>query len=337
MIKPTLISRTCVLINNDPILNFDPNPSSEEIMTKHRIILNPTAGRGTAQKAILEIEKLLNQLGVDFDVVSTTQQGDGVALAQQAVKDGIEVIVSAGGDGTANEVINGLMTLDPAERQNVAMAVLPIGTGNDYAFGIHIPIDTEQACQLLADGNRKTIDIGRVFGGDFPEGRYFGNCIGIGFDAEAGFVAAKLSPLRGLLSYLIAALLTNFIYFKAATLEVKYDGGEFTKPILMCSIMNGTRLGGGFHMTPDAKTDDGMFDMCIADDVSRMRVFGLIPLFMKGTQASEPEIHVLQGSSITVTSKNGTFAAHVDGETLCEKGTEVKVELHPKALNIITL
>jgi diacylglycerol kinase family enzyme len=227
--------------------------------------------------------------------------------------------------------------LDPAERQKVAMAVLPIGTGNDYAFGIHVPMEIEEACRLLAEGNRKTIDIGRVFGGDFPEGRYFGNCIGIGFDAEVGFVAANLSPLRGMFSYLVAVILTNFIYFKAPTLEVKYDGGEFTKPILMCSIMNGTRLGGGFHMTPDARTDDGQFDMCVADDVSRLRVLGLIPHFLKGTQAGEPEIHVLQGSSITVTALNGTFGAHVDGETLCTKGDKVTVELHPKALNIITL
>jgi YegS/Rv2252/BmrU family lipid kinase len=305
-------------------------------MAKHRIILNPTAGRGAAKTAIIEIEKLLTEFGVEYDVVQTQNPGDGVGLAQQAVKDGVEVIVSAGGDGTANEIINGLMELDETDREKIAMGVLPVGTGNDYAFGIHIPMEIEEACRLLAAGNRKTIDIGRVFGGDFPNGRYFGNCIGIGFDAEAGFVAAKLSPLRGLFSYLIAALLTNFIYFKAPMLEVKYDNGEFTKRILMCSIMNGTRLGGGFHMTPDAKTDDGQFDMCVADDVSRMRVFGLIPLFMKGTQASEPEIHVHQASQISVTTKNGTFAAHVDGETLCEKGSQVRVELLPKALTIIT-
>jgi YegS/Rv2252/BmrU family lipid kinase len=305
-------------------------------MAKHRIILNPAAGRGTAKTAIIEIEKLLSEHGIDYDVVQTSKPGEGFELAQQAVKDGIEVIVAAGGDGNANEVINGLMNLEEAERAKVAMGVLPIGTGNDYAFGIHIPMEIEEACKLLAEGNRKTIDIGRVFGGDFPEGRYFGNCIGIGFDAEVGFVAANLAPLRGLFSYLVAVFLTNFIYFKAPTLEVKYDDGEFTKPMLMCSIMNGTRLGGGFHMTPDAKTDDGLFNMCIADDVSRMRVLSLIPHFLKGTQAGEAEIHEIQGSSITVTAKDGTFGAHVDGETLCEEGTQVRVELLPKALTIIT-
>ncbi|MEN8242656.1 MAG: diacylglycerol kinase family protein, partial [Chloroflexota bacterium] len=290
-------------------------------MPTHRIILNPAAGRGTAKKAIIEIEALLKGHGIDFDSVATEQPGHGVELAQQAVTDGVEVIVSAGGDGTANEIINGLMTLEPSERSKVAMGVLPVGTGNDYAFGIHVPIEIEQACELLAADNRKTIDVGRVFGGDFPEGRYFGNCIGIGFDAEVGFVAANLSPLRGLLSYLVGVILTNFIYFKAPTLEVNYDDGAFTKPVLMCSIMNGTRLGGGFHMTPNAKTDDGQFDMCIADDVSRMRVLGLIPHFLKGTQAGEEEIHILQGSSITVSAQNGSFGAHVDGETLCENGT----------------
>jgi diacylglycerol kinase (ATP) len=306
-------------------------------MSKHRIILNPAAGRGTAKKTILVIEQMLREHGLDFDVVHTDAQGHAKELAKQAVADGVEVVVSAGGDGTANEVINGLMELEPDMRKNVAMAVLPIGTGNDYAFGIQVPMEIEEACHLLAQGKRKTIDIGRVFGGDFPEGRYFGNCIGIGFDAEVGFVAANLSPLRGLLSYLVAVILTNFIYFKAPTLEVKYDGGEFTKPMLMCSIMNGTRLGGGFHMTPEAKTDDGQFDMCVADDVSRMRVLGLIPHFLKGTQAGEPEIHIHNGSSITVTSKDRPFGAHVDGETLCTAGDKVTVELHPKALNIVTM
>ncbi|MEN8251630.1 MAG: hypothetical protein ABFS32_22095, partial [Bacteroidota bacterium] len=155
------------------------------------------------------------------------------------------------------------------------------------------------------------------------------------FDAEAGFVAAGLAPLRGFLSYIIAAVLTAFIYFKAPTLEIEYDDKKLVKPALMCSIMNGTRLGGGFYMTPDAKNDDNLYDICIVDEVSSSRVLGLIPYFFKGTQETQDEVIILQANKLKITAVKGNLSAHVDGETLCEKGEAVEVEMLPNVLDII--
>lgn len=302
---------------------------------KHLIILNPTADRGNAVNRIPVIRELMDNHKLDYEIVQTNAMMHAYDLAKQGVKDGFDVVISASGDGTANEVLNALMDMKQESENSVQMGIFPIGTGNDFAFGADIPEELEDAIDIVAKGSAKAIDIGFVKGGDFPEGRYFGNCIGVGFDAEAGFVAAGLAPLRGFLSYIVAALLTAFIYFKAPTLEIEYDDKKIVKPALMCSIMNGTRLGGGFFMAPDALNDDELYDVCIVDEVSSMRVLGLIPYFFKGTQASQEEVELIQARDIKVTAVKGTLSAHVDGETLCEKGESVDVKLLPKALEML--
>ena len=302
---------------------------------KHMIILNPTADRGNALKRIPLIRELMDGHGLDYEILQTTAQLHAVDLAKQAVRDGFDVVVSASGDGTANEVINALMDMKAEKDHSVQLGVLPIGTGNDFAYGADIPEELEDAIKIIADGKAKAIDIGFVEGGDFPEGRYFGNCIGVGFDAETGFVAAGLSPLRGFLSYIVAAVLTAFIYFKAPTLEIEFDDKKIVKISLMCSIKLGTRLGGGFYMAPDAKNDDGLYDVCIVDEVSSTRVLGLIPYFFKGTQESQEEVEIIQAKKLKVTAIKGNLSAHVDGETLCEKGKSVEVEMFPKAIEVL--
>jgi len=302
---------------------------------RHLVILNPTADRGNAIKRIPVIKELMDSYKLDYEIIQTNAQLHAIELAKQAVRDGFDAVISASGDGTANEVINGLMEMKAEKDHNVQLGVFPIGTGNDFAFGADIPEKLEDAIKNVAEGKAKAVDIGFVKGGDFPEGRYFGNCIGVGFDAEAGFVAAGLAPLRGFLSYIVAAILTAFIYFKAPTLEIEYNGKKIVKPSLMCSIMTGTRLGGGFFMAPDAKNDDGLYDVCIVDEVSSMKILGLIPSFFKGTQESHDEVEMIQAKKLKVTALKGKISAHVDGETLCENGKSVEVELIPKALEIL--
>ncbi len=302
---------------------------------KHLIILNPTADRGNAKDRITVIKELMDSYDLTYDIVQTNAMLHAVELGKKGVRDGYDAIISASGDGTANEVINALMEMKVEKEHSVQLGVFPIGTGNDFAFGADVPEELEDAIKTVADGKSKLIDIGFVKGGDFPDGRYFGNCIGVGFDAEAGYVAAGLAPLRGFLSYIVAAVLTAFIYFKAPTLEIEYDDKKIVKPLLMCSIMLGTRLGGGFFMAPDTKNDDGVFDVCIVDEVKSTRILGLIPFFFKGTQATQDEVEMIQAKSIKVTAVKGSLSAHVDGETLCEKGESVEVELFPKALDML--
>jgi YegS/Rv2252/BmrU family lipid kinase len=307
------------------------------VIVKFLIIVNPTSGRGYAEKLIPEIETGMRKHGLDFELVRTERPWHAAEIAEKAAKEGgYDVIVSAGGDGTANEVINGLMRAHATGFNHSAFAVLPAGTGNDMAYGLGIRGTLEESIAALAQNQRKRIDIGYVTGGDYPEGRYFVNGIGIGFDAVVGFVAVKIRWARGLLAYLIAVMQTVFIYFKAPTVEITYNDIAYTQPALMVSIMNGQRMGGGFYMAPMGDNGDGHFDLCIAADVKRARIFGLVPYFLKGTQASQPEITTGRTVKIKVRAIKGKLPAHCDGETLCESGQELSAEIVPAAIEIIT-
>ncbi|MEJ2748371.1 MAG: diacylglycerol kinase family protein, partial [Anaerolineae bacterium] len=245
------------------------------------------------------------------------------------------VVVGVGGDGTANEVVNGLMQAKLAGADQTAMGILAAGRGNDFAYGVGMPDDLATVCQILAQGQRRRIDVGRVTGGLFPNGRFFGNSVGIGFDAVVGFEAVKMTRLSGFPSYLVAALKTIFLYYKAPQVEIVYDGQVTTMSALMVSVMNGQRQGGVFFMSPQARNDDGLLDLCIAEEVSRSRIFTLIPHFFKGSQFSQSEIKFGQTNKLVVTAVSGVLPAHADGETLCTDGTQLTIELLANQLDVI--
>ncbi len=305
-------------------------------MNRYRIIVNPTSGRGAGDRAVSPIKQMLQSHGLDFDVVRTERPWHAAELAEQAALSGYDVVVAVGGDGTANEVLNGLMLAKQAGAEgDVVMGVLSVGRGNDFAFGVGVPRDLAAGCRVLAQGHRRTIDVGRVVGGLYPQGRYFGNGVGIGFDAVVGFEALKMTRLHGFVSYIVAALKTIFLYFQAPLVRIEYNGQTITQPSLMVSIMNGRRLGGGFMMAPQAKLDDGLFDLCIADQVSRARIFTLIPRFMNGTQATQSSIKTGRAQRVVVTALEGVLPAHVDGETLCTEGRQLVVESLPRQVELI--
>jgi len=302
---------------------------------KYLVIVNPISGRGYAEKVIPEIKTELKKHGLGFDLISTERPWHAVEIAQKAAEEGFDVIVTASGDGTANEVVNGLMRARANGVDNCALALLPVGTGNDMAYGLGVRGTLEENVALLSQNKRKKIDVGFVKGGDYPEGRFFANGVGVGFDAAVGFVAVKIRWARGLLAYLIAVIQTVFIYFKAPTVEISFKDTKITQPSLMISIMNGQRMGGGFYMAPKGDPGDGCFDLCIVSNPSRPRIFGLVPHFLNGTQASQPEITTGRANKITVRAVEGILPAHCDGETLCEEGDQLSVELIPSALEFI--
>jgi YegS/Rv2252/BmrU family lipid kinase len=303
---------------------------------KFLVIVNPIAGRGYAEKVIPQIEAEMRNHQLDFDLVRTERPWHAAEIVETAARDDYDVIVTASGDGTANEAINGLMRARAAGFDQCAFSILPVGTGNDMAYGLGIRGTLEESIATLAKKHRKTIDIGLVKGGDYPEGRYFVNGVGIGFDAMVGFVAVKIRWARGLLAYLIAVIQTVFIYFKAPKVEIAYNDVSFSQDSLMVSIMNGQRMGGGFYMAPIGDPGDGHLDLCIVSAPSRARIFGLIPYFLKGTQASQPEITNGRTDKISVRALKGSLPAHCDGETLCESGQELNIEIIPAAIEIIT-
>lgn len=304
-------------------------------MPRYKIIVNPTAGRGRAGESIPLIEKCLQQFGLNYELTCTERPWHALEIAEKAARAGFDVVVAACGDGTANEVLNGLMQARQAGFKKTAMSILPVGTGNDYAYGMNMRGDLETSCRAIAENYRQKVDVGLVKGGDYPDGRYFGNGVGVGFDAAAGFVAAKIRWTTGLLLYLIAALETIFIYYKAPTVRVVFEDKTIVQSSLMVSIMNGQRLGGGFYMAPKGQPDDGWYDLCIVTAPSKGRILQLIPYFMKGTQATQKEILVARARKVTVTAEQGTLPAHCDGETLCYEGKQLVVELLPKELEFV--
>jgi diacylglycerol kinase (ATP) len=303
---------------------------------RHFIIVNPISGRGLGEKSIPHIEAFCKQHGLDYHLVRTERPWHAAELAGQAAREGWDVVVCASGDGTFNEALNGLMQARAAGFNHTALAVISIGTGNDFAAGVGIPTTLEASLETLAQGQRRKVDIGKVSGGDFPDGRYFGNGIGIGFDAAVGFAALQLRFLRGLPAYLIGALQTVFFYYTPPRLKIEMDDETIEQYSLMVSVMNGQRMGGGFRMAPNGDPHDGLFDLCIAERAGKLRIFGLIAMFIQGTQENQPEIKMRRSKKVTITALEGDFPAHADGETLCLKGTQLSLELIPDALEVVT-
>lgn len=305
------------------------------MINTYKIILNPISGNGNGMRLLPQIEKLLAQHKLGFDLVRTEHVGHGIELTRQAVKDSYDTIVAVGGDGTVNEVINGLMLCKLEGITLPRFGVLCVGRGNDFAGSMGIPTDLEAGVQALVDDHRRTIDIGKVAGGEYPEGRYFGNCVGVGFDAITTIEVHKLPRWGGFLGFMVAVLKTVFLYNKAPLATTVYDEKTLTQRSLLISIMNGRRLGGGFLMAPNSEPDDGFFDLCIAEQMSSFEVIKMIPHFTRGDQATQPTIKTGQAAHITITALDGPLPAQTDGEIICVDGTRLEVEVLPRQLEII--
>ena len=305
-------------------------------MTRYKIIVNPTSGRGTGAESIPYVERALGEYGLEFDIVQTEHPWHAVGLARDAASSGYDYVIAAGGDGTANEVLNGLMQAKLAGTGSSVMGILCVGRGNDFAYGMDILEDLEQGCKALVNPYKRTVDVGRVTGGQYPEGRFFGNGIGMGFDAVVGFEAVKMTRLTGFASYIVAVLKTVFLYYKAPLVAIEFNGEKMEQRALMVSVMNGQRMGGGFMMAPEGKVNDGLFDLCIAREVSRPRIFALVPHFMKGTQATQEPIRMARAQKVVITAIEGVLPAHADGETLCEEGDRLEAEILPQQIEMIS-
>jgi diacylglycerol kinase (ATP) len=300
---------------------------------KYFLIVNPISGRGHGEKSIPEIEEHFKSVHLDYELKRTEYPGHAMELARQAK--GFDVIISAGGDGTANEVLNGILEADHQSGSQPVMAVIPVGRGNDFSYSMGIPPTVAEACQCITADQRRFIDVGRVYGENFPTGRYFGNGVGVGFDAVVGFESLKLKILTGFASYIVAALKTTLLYFKAPQLKLVTPEGEHIGRYLMVSVMNGIRMGGGFYMAPEGVPSDGHFDLCVVNEVRRRELLPLVSKFTKGTQKGDPAVTFLHTDHLEIHALEGSIPAHADGETVCEKGSSIRIELLPHKLEMI--
>jgi len=300
------------------------------------VIFNPIA-RGCGAWIEPQLRQFLRKEKIDFKLVTTTGSGHATELAKQAVSDGFDIVVAAGGNGTCNEVINGLMA---ASGDGVAgtFGIIPIGLGNEFANAVGVPLQLQEACHRLACGQVRLLDVGRV---TLPNGntRYFGNTVGIGFN---GRIAHNLeSPnvrnirwLRGVPMYLWMTLKALTLYNLASVMKIEFDGKMINQPLLMVVVANGQCEGGVFLVAPRAELDDGFFDLLLIQEISRLQILRLIPCVMKGTHIDKKPVTMVRTRYVRVTSK-AELVAHIDGEVLCTDVHQLEFEILPRRLRVV--
>lgn len=302
-------------------------------MPAFQVIVNPVAGKGAGLAQTEPVRTLLKSHQLDFDLIRTEGPGHAIELARQASLDGCPVVVAVGGDGTSNEVINGLMQAKE-KGGGAAMGAIGVGTGNDFAYAAHIPAGIEAACQCLVQGHRGWIDVGRVRGGEWPQGRYFGNGVGIGFDVVATLEVQKIKRITGTPAFFLAVLKTLLLYYKAPLMTLHLDDETLVQPLWMISIMNGRRFGGGFYVAPDALPDDGLFDLTMTRLTSRLVALRLIGMYLQGTQKKHWSVSSRQARQVTIDAENGLMS-HADGEIFLQNGQHLELTLLPHRLEVI--
>ncbi|MDA3938336.1 MAG: diacylglycerol kinase family lipid kinase [Spirochaetia bacterium] len=304
-------------------------------MNKIKIILNPISGMGNGAKQLPFIRGIFERSGINYDISITEKVWDAAVFAKEAALGGYSGVVAAGGDGTCNEVINGLMEVRADGEKLPFFGILPIGRGNDFAYGAGVPSDVSKASELIISAKVSPFDVGLIEGGDYPDGRFFVNGIGIGFDTMVGLEAAKLKFLHGSITYAWGAIVTLFKYPRAPSLRVHFNGETMDVDSSQVSILNGSRMGGTFFMAPNGKVDDGLLDLCMpVKHLSRINMIKLMIQYTKGTQESNPVIKMAKSTKYNVKAVTGNLVCHADGETICIDGKELKVECFPNAIRI---
>jgi YegS/Rv2252/BmrU family lipid kinase len=295
--------------------------------------VNPAAGAGRTAKYWPQIRSFLSKVGLRFEHDITEAPGHAVDLATKAVHKGYKLIVSVGGDGTINEVVNGLYATGGL--RDVVLGIIGTGTGGDYIRSVGVPRDYIQACERLAGHpHRKTVDLGMVEHGegDCRGRRIFTNFAGIGFDAEVvRATTLKFKKLGAMPSYL-AGLLTTLVSYRNRDITLNIDGAKEERRVCTVIMSNGKYGGGSMFIAPNADVSDGLFDVVIIGDVSKPDLLRSLPRVYKGTHLTHPKITLKRASRIEITSRTRS-AVQADGELLGDAPASFAVL--PMALNIL--
>ncbi len=297
-----------------------------------RLIVNPTAGAGRTAKKWPQIMSLLKSIGLRFEHDLTEAPRHAIELAKSAARKGYELVVSVGGDGTINEIVNGLY--DAGNIGDVMLGIISTGTGGDYIRTIGIPRHHEEACQRLMNPRKLVVDLGVVeyaSNGQMVK-RLFVNFAGLGFDAEvAKATTQRFKALGGLPSYLMA-LLTTFLFYKNREVSLKLDGKTDERKVCSILMSNGKYGGGSMLVAPDADPSDGFLDVVIIGDLSKPDLLWSLPRIYRGTHLTHPKVTVKRAKEIDIRPRH-QMSLQADGELLGE--TPVHFHVLPAALNVV--
>ncbi len=302
-------------------------------MSKTILIFNPASDRGRSGQKASDLQAVVEKHG-GAEWAGTEHPGHATELTRQAAQDGFDRVVALGGDGTVHEVVNGLMATPPERRPQ--HGVIPIGSGNDFAYASGIPVNAQAAMLRVFEGKPSAVDIGRITDGN-GRSAYWDNSAGFLFDAAVNIESRKITRIYGFIMYLTATVRSIIKHYDPTRIQFTVDGETFEKDLIMFTIGNGAREGGGFMVTPDAKNNDGEFDYLMVDPISRPTMFRLLPIVMQGNHGGFKFVTLKRFKHLTLEADRA-IPIHLDGELWAPFEADVRkvtVEMLPGAIQLI--
>lgn len=272
-------------------------------MKKARIIYNPTAGREAFKRDMATVLEQLEIAGYETSAHATTGEGNATKAARKAAQSGFDAIIAVGGDGTINEVINGICEQDYRPK----LGIIPAGTTNDFARALGIPRNIKGALTVITAGKTMPIDIGKV------NNHYFVNIAGGGELTEVSYeVPSKLKTVLGQLAYFMKGV-EMLPFIKPVMTKIEYDGNVIEEEIMLFLVGNTNSVGGFEKLAPDAIIDDGYFDLLILKKTNIAEFIRIASMALRGAHLEDKNIIHAKAKHIIVTPKNN-MQLNIDGE-----------------------
>ncbi len=302
-------------------------------MTKTVVLYNRHALKRRPRHRIDDVADALRAAGIDHTLISPTKSGETVELIELAILKGAERIISTGGDGTVNEVVNGIVRAQRRGAARPKLAILPNGRGNDFGAAIGISQDLKRSIAVIGAGAVKAVDVGKVYDG--LSERYFINGTGIGIDAAINYWAT-LSKLNGFPSYAWGLLKAIFLNYDQPRMKIRIDGLELDKQVLLLVAMNGRQEGGGFTLAPDFDLQDGLLNISlIGDGLPVGKVLPIVPAILKGQVENCPIIHRYKARKLEAEVLGRALIGQADGEVLNSQIRTFRAEVVPDTIDLI--
>jgi diacylglycerol kinase (ATP) len=299
---------------------------------KAKVILNPYANRWHALNRKPELERALKACDIHYELVVTERPGHGTELASQAVLEGFNPIISAGGDGSISEVVNGIVAMSAQDdhTQLPALGIMPMGSANDLAVNLNLPKDLEACAAVIANGKTSLMDLGWV------NGRYFDNNSAVGLEPTITLIQQSIPLLRGSIRYLLATLI-GVMKNVHWNMHLEWDDGEYSGPLSLVTVGNHPITGGVFYMTPHADAFDGKLTFVYGYMKTRRQILNILPRTMKSGQDSyveHPDIHEHHTTRLKIRSE-GPTPMHADGEIQAKAINEIEYKIYPGKLPLL--
>ena len=303
---------------------------------KAALVVNPASGNGATGKRFPVMADIIKQEGLSFVHRFTESPGHATEITRHFLQEGHDLIIAVGGDGTTNEVLNGFFDQSGAAiRPSAAISFISGGTGRDLIRTVGIPVDTASAVRHIINSEVHRLDLGRVSyltKDGLQQSRYYINVAGLGLDgATVDRVNRTSKALGGFISFLWATIATLALY-KNQKMQIIVDEQEIcNEPVTVVVFGNGQYFGGGMHIAPNASVDDGLLDIIILRDLSKLNLLLSLPRVYKGSHLTHGRITSLRGKKVRVFADQ-TALLDLDGEQ--PGSAPIELEIIPHAINL---